>query len=195
MDIREGVRSVYSSAAENPDAKLPFPVGRKFAESVGYPQDLLDSLPRAAVDVFTGVSNVAVFAQISPGNTVLELGCGGGLDSLIAALRVGPSGKVIGVDFSDSMIFRAKQAMKESGISNIELYSADAAKTPVADESVDVALVNGIFNLNPARDAIFQELARVLRKGGVMFGAELIRNTSGDNSADKNQCNLDDWFA
>src|SRR5574341_871346 len=108
--LREGVRQAYSAAAENPQAKHPFPVGRQFAESLGYAPDALAGIPAAAVDTFAGVSNVAVFAEIPPGATVLDRGCGAGLDSLIAARRVGPAGLVIGVDFSEAMLHRARQA-------------------------------------------------------------------------------------
>ena len=172
--LREGVRRAYSTAAERPQDKHPFPVGRSFAESLGYPQDLLATLPAVSVDAFSGVSNVAVFAQIPVGAVVLDLGCGAGLDSLIAAQRVGPEGRVIGLDFSDAMLARARQAAAQLGADNVEFYQADAEKLPIEDGSIDVALVNGIFNLNPERDAIFRELARVVREEGVVYAAELI---------------------
>lgn len=172
--LRDGVRRAYSAAAERPQDKHPFPVGRRFAESVGYLQDLLTRLPSASVDAFSGVSSVAVFADIPVGATILDLGCGAGLDSLIAARRTGPKGNVIGVDFSDAMLGRARQAAAEVGIDNVKYYEADAEKLPIEDGSVDVALVNGIFNLNPARGEIFRELARVVRQGGAVYAAELI---------------------
>jgi arsenite methyltransferase len=173
-DIREGVRQAYSMAAENPQAKHPFPLGRQFAESVGYWPDILAGIPAAAVDAFTGVSNVAVFANVPPGATVLDLGCGAGLDSLIAARQVGPTGKVIGVDFSEAMLRHARQAAITAGIDNVDFHQADAENLCLDDASIDVALVNGIFNLNPARDLLFRELARVVRPGGEVYAAELI---------------------
>ena len=171
---REGVRRAYSAAATRPDEKQPFPVGRAFAESVGYPPDLLATMPSGAVDAFAGVSNVSVFADLRPGAAVLDLGCGAGLDSLIAGRRVGPVGTVVGVDFSDTMLDRARRAGDEAGVRNVEFLHGDAERLPVEDASVDVALVNGIFNLNLARVAIFHELARVVRCGGCVFAAELI---------------------
>lgn len=174
QQLRDGVRRAYSAAAVSPQEEHPFPVGRRFAESVGYPQDLLTRLPSASVDAFSGVSSVAVFADIPVGATVLDLGCGAGLDSLIAARRTGPRGKAIGVDFSDAMLARARQAAAEVGIDNVEYNQADAEKLPIEDGSVDVAMVNGIFNLNPARCEIFHELARVVRQGGAVYTAELI---------------------
>ena len=98
--LRDGVLSAYSAAAERPRDEHPFPVGRVFAASLGYPQNMLDDLPSVSADAFSGVSNVAIFADVPPSATVLDLGCGAGLDSLIAARRVGPHGRVIGMDFS-----------------------------------------------------------------------------------------------
>lgn len=204
MNIRERVRKAYSDAAERPGDKHPFPVGKEFAKSLGYPEDMLDSLPSTAIDAFAGVSNVAVFAEIPAGSTVLDIGCGAGLDSLIAAKKTGPSGKVISVDFSDTMISRTRQAMEESGIKNVELHITDAEKLPVEDGSIDVILVNGIFNLNPARDKIFGEISRVLKDGCHLYGAELIsRRTLFQKifriePAQKNLCSINDpkqWFA
>lgn len=172
--LRDGVRRAYSAAAERPQDTHPFQVGRALAESLGYPQDLLAALPSVSVDAFSGVSNVAIFAEILVGTTVLDLGCGAGLDSLIAAERVGPSGRVIGVDFSEAMLARARQSAAEVGVGHVEFYQADAEKLPIEDGLIDVALVNGIFNLNPERDAIFGELARVVRQGGEVYAAELI---------------------
>lgn len=173
-EIREAVRHAYSKAAEAPEEEHPFPVGRAFAESVGYPGDLLDSLPSVAVAAFAGVSNVAIFAEMTDGDHVLDLGCGAGLDSLIAADRVGPTGRVTGIEFSAAMMARARQAAEVHGVANIHFVSTAAEDLPMPDDSVDVAIVNGIFNLNPARDAIFGELARVIRKGGSVYVAELI---------------------
>src|SRR5688572_20229910 len=118
--LREGVRKAYSLAAENPQADHPFPVGRQFAESLGYPPETLAALPASAVEAFAGVSNVAILADIPQGATVLDLGCGAGLDSLIAGHRVGPSGRVIGVDFSEPMLARARQAAAEAGCEQVE---------------------------------------------------------------------------
>lgn len=192
QQLREGVRRAYSSAAKRPQDKHPFPVGREFAESLGYPQNLLASLPSVSIDAFAGVSNVAIFADIPVGATVLDLGCGAGLDSLIAAQRVGSKGRVIGVDFSEAMLARARQAVEEVGIDNVEYRHADAEKLPIEDGLTDVALVNGIFNLNPKRDAIFRELVRVVRKGGALYAAELMLREPLPPEIKNSET---DWFA
>ena len=190
--LRDGVRKAYSAAAERPQDKHPFPVGRSFAESLGYSQDLLAALPSVSVDAFSGVSNVAVFAEIPVGAVVLDLGCGSGLDSLIAAQRVGPEGRVIGVDFSEAMLARARQATVELGVGNVDFYRADAEKLPIEDGLIDVALANGIFNLNPERGAIFGELARAVRQGGAVYAAELILREPLPPEIQDSESN---WFA
>jgi len=189
--LHKDVRDIYSRAADHPEDKLPFPVGRAFAESIGYPGELLEIVPAGAVEAFTGVSNVSVFADIPEGSSVLDLGCGAGLDSFIAALRVGNQGTVTGVDFSTSMISRAKRALSVSGQGNISFQVAEAERLPVDDNSIDIALVNGIFNLSPERDLIFRELFRVIKKGGRVYSAELILK---EKNRANTVCDIKDWF-
>ena len=173
-ELRGKVCEAYSAVATSPAEEHLFPVGRAIAESLGYPAALLETSPQAAVDAFAGVSNVSMIAEIPEGATVLDLGCGAGLDSLIAAGRAGRSGRVIGVDFSDTMLERAREAAQEAAVPNITFEHEGAEHLPLDDACIDVAIVNGIFNLNPAPEFIFSELARVLRRGGVAYSAELI---------------------
>lgn len=192
MHLRDKVHGAYSAATEHPQEEHPFPVGWKFAESVGYPPELLASLPGVACDAFAGVSNVSVFADLPVGATVLDLGCGAGLDTLIAAQRIGSTGKVIAVDFSEAMLVRARDAVVKAGTTNVEIRQADAEQLPIQYGEIDVALVNGIFNLNPARDVIFRELARVVRRGGAVYAAELILSQPVPSET---RANEKDWFA
>jgi ubiquinone/menaquinone biosynthesis C-methylase UbiE len=126
------------------------------------------------VDAFSGVSNISVLAEIPAGAIVLDLGCGAGLDSLIAAIRTGPRGIVVGVDFGSAMLERAHQAALAARLQNVVFCRADGESLPIKSGSTDIAVINGIFNLNPARSEIFGELARVLRRGGTAYAAELI---------------------
>lgn len=174
QQLYEGVKKAYSAAAERPTEEHPFPVGRAFAESLGYPKELLETLPAYSVDAFAGVSNVSVCAEIPEGSTILDLGCGAGLDSLIAARKTGPSGRVISIDFSSSMLKRARRAAQEAHLAHIEFHESSAEHLPLKDGEIDIAIVNGIFNLNPYREAIFSELSRVMRRGGHLYAAELI---------------------
>jgi SAM-dependent methyltransferase len=191
-DLRRKVREAYAGAAEAPGAEHPFPVGRAFAESLGYPAALLDRMPKPAVDSFAGVSNISLTAELQPGSRVLDLGCGAGLDSLIAAERVGPRGLVIGIDFGIEMLERARAGARELAAANPVFCQADAEALPLRAGSIDAALVNGIFNLNPARTEIFAELARVIKPGGEVWAAELILR---EPLPEEERASAANWFA
>ena len=186
------VREAYSEASDNPGGSHPFPLGFEFALSLGYPEELLRGLPQSSVDRFTGVSNVSVFAEIPAGSTVLDLGCGGGTDSLMAAGKTGPAGRVFGVDFSPSMLAHARAGAAEAGASNLEFHEAEGQRLPFDDGTFDVALVNGIFNLNPSREGLFQELARVIRPRGALYAAEIILCEPMNN---EESTGLASWFS
>jgi SAM-dependent methyltransferase len=190
--LREGTRKAYSAAAERPLDEHPFPVGVQFAESLGYSHELLSSLPSASIEAFSGVSNVSIFADIPMGCVVLDLGCGAGLDCFYAARRTGTTGRVIGVDFSLSMLLRAQKAATTINTKNVEFYQADGENLPIGKASIDIAIVNGIFNLNPKREAIFHELARVLKSGGKLYAAELILKAPLPPEVRESNTN---WFA
>jgi ubiquinone/menaquinone biosynthesis C-methylase UbiE len=153
---------------------------------------LLATLPAEAVDSFAGVSTVSLFAELHPGMRVLDVGCGAGLDSLIAGRRVKSAGLVVGIDFSHAMLKRAKRAKRIALARNVCFCRADAERLPLETDSIDAVLVNGIFNLNPARTEILTELARVLKPGGALWAAELIlrQPLSPDIPASEQ-----DWFA
>ena len=173
-ELLTGVRQAYSAAADAPERRHPFPMGKEFAVGVGYSQQVLDSLPAAAVSSFVGVGPVGEFAEIAPGAVVLDLGCGAGLDAQLAARKSGSQGRVVGLDFSLSMLQKAKAASRQAALSTTLFACADAGSLPLATASMDVVLVNGLFNLNPVRDRLFQEMARVLKPGGSLFAAELV---------------------
>ena len=191
-ELRESVRSAYSAAASDPSGKHPFPVGPDFARDLGYPQELLSRIPNESVEAFAGVSAVSLQAQLREGQTVLDVGCGAGLDSLVAAERIGPTGCVIGVDFSPAMLDRANRSAKHSRHLPVAFVRASAEQLPLRDSSIDVAMVNGIFNLNPFREGVFRELGRVVRSGGHVFGAELILQSALPTSLQSGSAN---WFS
>ena len=122
----------------------------------------------------------------------MDLGSGAGLDSIIAAGRVGPQGQVLAVDFSTTMLSSMEQAVLDSGTTNVKIYHSDAESLPLEYHSVDVALVNGIFNLNPERSKIFTELARVVKPGGCVYAEELILREAG---SEKVEATPENWIA
>lgn len=186
------VRKAYTAAAENPGTKHPFPMGRDFAHRLGYPKDALESLPGRVVEAFTGVSTISLDAEISESDTVLDLGCGAGLDSLIAGRRTRADGRVLGIDFSQAMLRRALEGAAQLGMENVFFVQAEAERLPLADESIDAALANGIFNLNPGRAGVLSELHRVLRKGGRVHVAELILSAPLSQRVREDEAN---WFS
>ena len=192
VQLRESVRQAYSAAASDPGGRHPFPVGEEFALSLGYPREIVDRIPHASIEGFAGVSNVSVFAGLPPGGTVVDLGCGSGMDSLIAAQRLGAKGRVVGIDFSDVMLDRAKSSLRELGLVNVMFLQSAAERLPLADACADSALVNGIFNLNPFRDEIFREIARIVKPGGSVFGAELVAREPLPAAASSGAAN---WFS
>lgn len=190
--LRDSVREAYSSAASRPQGFHPFPVGAELARSLGYPDTLLAAIPASSVEAFSGVSNVSLTAGLTSSGTVVDLGCGSGMDALIAAHRVGPRGRVIGLDFSPAMLHRADSASRQAGFQNSHFLQAAAERIPLASASADHALVDGIFNLNPFRAQIFLEIARILKPGGTIFAAELVLQAPLDSSARTGAAN---WFS
>jgi SAM-dependent methyltransferase len=190
--LRERVHEAYSAASRKPEGSNPFPIGLEFAREAGYPADLLTTLPDPSIEAFTGISAVSVFAEIEAGDVVLDLGCGAGLDAIVAAHKAGPAGRVLGIDFSEAMLARAAQSGRQSHGGNLVFVQADAERLPLREASVDAAIVNGIFNLNPWRDSIFSELARVLKCGARVFGAELVLQAP---LASEQRFNTANWFS
>lgn len=189
LALRERVRQTYGQIARVPGAHHAIPVGRRLAERAGYPAEWLNAVPATTVEVFAGVSCLPCLAEIPEGAVVLDLGCGGGLDALLAAPRCS---HVVAVDFSEEMLSRASASAELMGATSIRFAYGDAEAIPAETGSVDVALINGIFNLNPMRDAIFSELARVVRPGGEVFSAELILKQSRQLDGKPRD---NDWFA
>jgi SAM-dependent methyltransferase len=188
-ELKAHVRRVYSLAAGGPQADLPFPVGREFAQAIGYPAGLLDSLPEECVASFAGIYPLSLAAELEPGQGVLDVGCGAGLDALIAARRTSPGGRVVGVDFSEAMVARAKAAAAEANLP-VEFQVCEAGRLPFPEASFDVVLANGVLNLNPDRKKLLSEMARVLKGGGRLYVAEIV--SEGEEPA--GPCTLADWF-
>ncbi len=191
-DLKKEVRRIYSQCAEKPGGNYPFPVGKEFAESLGYPDEIISTVPGVVLDVFTGVSSVSTFAEFPEEGVVLDVGCGAGLDALTASKKMEKKGRIIGIDFSQKMLEIARRAVNSLEVDNIELYRGDAEDLPIWNDSVDIILVNGIFNLNPNRGRIFSELVRVLNPSGALYAAELILKEP--LSADEKN-SRSNWFA
>src|SRR5258708_17594080 len=191
-EIRELVREKYSEVAFHPLTKYRFRVGHQYALDLGYRQNETKGLPKVLMESFTGVSSYLTrFQEFQPGETVLELGSGGGLDTTLLARKVGCSGKVVGLDLSLAMLQRAATGSKQVGISQVYFNQALAEELPVASSSVDWVVSNGIFNLSPEKERILEEIHRVLRPRGRVLGSKIVPHR---RPTIEERLNEDDWF-
>ena len=190
-EIKEAVAAKYSEVAQTPGAKFNFPVGRKFAESVGYPAEELGKLPATMGESFTGAGNPQPYEDPRPGETVLDLGCGAGLDLYFYARAVGDRGKLYGLDISQAMIDKARRNLESVGIRNVEFLNASSDAIPLPDACVDLVTANGIFNLSPDKQAVMREVHRVLKPGGRTVFAEIVLRSA---LAEEVRKDMNDWF-
>ena len=173
-EIRRSIKERFATLARSPGVEQGFPVGSESAKSLGYSASEIDGLPASATESFAGVGNPFSLGEIGLGQTVLDLGCGAGMDSIFAARQVGPSGKVIGIDMSEEMLDKARQNAEVLGLTNLDFRSGQIEALDVADGTVDVAISNGVFNLCVDKPRVVAEVFRVLGPGGQLFMADMI---------------------
>jgi arsenite methyltransferase len=171
--LRQEVREKYQEVVDHPDAAFHFHTGLRAAANAGYLEEWVDGLPKQAVASFAGVSNPFHWGLPSPGERVVDVGSGAGMDSLIAARAVGPEGVVIGVDMTPAMLERAQEAVAEAAVLNIEFRQGLAESLPVPDGWADLVISNGVINLVPNKLGAYREIARVLRPGGRVQVADI----------------------
>ena len=183
--LREEIRKTYTDVSTDHEQQFIFPTGRTWARELGYPEPELARVPDATVESFAGVANHWTLGRIEPGEVVLDLGCGAGTDLLIAAQMTGTTGRVIGIDMTPAMLDRARDSAREMGLENIELHESLIESLPLEDASVDVVLSNGVIDLVPDKDAVFDEIDRVLRPGGRLQVADVVIHTEVSEDARK----------
>ncbi len=172
--IHNALRKRYTKVADQPVGQFKYPVGRGSAERLGYRAGVLDSMPASVVDHFVGVGNPFSLGEPRPGWRVVDVGCGAGFDSQVAAHYVGPAGEVTGVDMCPEMLAVARSGVAEAGCENVALVEGLAENLPVDDGWADLVISNGVLNLASCKSAAFGEIARVLRGGGRFQAADLI---------------------
>lgn len=174
--LRDHVRAIYTRVAEDPTGDFHFHRGSRYAvDALGYDEAELNLLPSRATARFAGVGNPLAIGPIAEGQTVLDHACGAGMDLLLAAKRVGPSGRAIGVDMVPAMADAARLSVAEAGlVDRVEVRDGRYEELPVESESVDLVISNGVLNLAPDKRQVLREIQRVLRPGGVLYLADVV---------------------
>lgn len=189
-ELESKVRDLYRQVAENPFGAYHFETGRALAERLGYPAEQLDEVPVGAVDSFAGVGHFFDLADLSEGERVIDLGSGSGMDAFIAGIHTGPAGIVVGVDFTQEQLDKARRMAAFAHIDHVQFRRGRIEDLPARDGAVDCVISNGVINLCPDKAAVFAEVARVLRPGGRLAIADIVTERPLTEAI---VCNVDLW--
>ena len=189
-ELRQAVREEYTDVARNPDKGFHFHIGRPLARLLDYDGAWLDGIPESTLASFAGTGNPFHLGALHPGERVVDIGCGAGLDSLIAARMVGVGGSVIGVDMTPAMLEKARASAAKMGFSHVTFREGYAESLPAPDSWADVVISNGALNLMPDKAAALSEMARILKPGGRLQIGDILVQRPLPRSAKRN---IDLW--
>lgn len=190
--LEREVKGVYRAVAEAPEEEYHFEMGRVLAERLGYPEADLNQVPTGAVESFAGVGYHFDLADLEEGDDVLDLGSGSGTDVFVAALHVGDTGSVVGLDMTDEQLSKARQLRDEAGLENVSFKKGHIEDLPFEDESFDGVTSNGVINLSAEKEKVFAEAHRVLKPEGRLALSDIISETEMPDSI---KTNADLWAA
>lgn len=165
--LREAIQGEYAEVASHPHKGFHFHTGRPLARMLEYLDEWLEGIPESSTESFAGTGNPFSLGELRPGERVVDVGCGAGIDSLVAAKKVTPEGRVIGVDMTSSMLEKARRSAEEAGLKSVEFREGCAEVLPVDDGWADVVISNGVLNLMLDKDAALKEMSRVLKPRNV----------------------------
>ena len=191
-ELESKVKAIYRNVAENPRGDFHFEMGRAMAERLGYSPDDLDRIPAESIDSFAGVGHYFHLADLQPGDMVVDLGSGSGMDTFIAALKVDARGKVTGVDMTDEQRGKAQRLRDRDGFLNVTYLKGYIEDVPLPDGCADAVISNGVINLATDKSKVFREGARLLRKGGRFAIADIV---TAVQLPDTIVCNATLWAA
>jgi arsenite methyltransferase len=177
--LLEGIQLLYTDLALHPEKDFGWGKGKESARQLGYDARWLDNFPDSVWQSAAPVGNPFDLGPIMPGETVVDLGCGAGIDLCIAALLIGDSGHAIGIDITPAMVEKAKENARLLGLSNVEVYVGDIADIPLEDVCADVVISNGVINLSAHKPCVFKEVLRLLKLGGRFQFADMVRDGAG----------------
>lgn len=172
--LRTAIQEEYTAVADHPQRGFHFHTGRPLAHILGYPDEWLAGIPEQTIESFAGTGNPLGIAAARTGERVVDVGCGAGMDSLIAAKMVGPTGRVIGVDMTPAMLAQARRSAEETRLTHVAFRAGYAESLPVPDGWADLVISNGALNLTPDKAATLKEMARVLKPGGRLQVADIL---------------------
>ena len=172
--IYKGIRKKYKQVAKKPVGLFKYPTGKEALETLRYDPEIIMALPETVVASYCGVGNPFTLGNVNEGESVLDIGCGSGVDTIFAAKMTGPTGKVVGIDLMPEMLLRAKENLTLANLDNVTYEEASAERLSFTDKNFDVVISNGAFNLVPDKAKALSEVFRVLKPGGRLMIADQI---------------------